>query len=302
MPGGIWPVDIGGQTQNRSENHTASVRFVTPGFFQTLQIPLVRGRDVRVDDKMGKPLVAVVSESFARRYWPGQDPIGRQFRIGFAERQVAGVVRDIKVRGLERKSEPQVYLPHNQVPDGGLTWYAPKDLVISAGVDSSQLVPALRQIIRRSDEEQPVTDIQLLSEIVENTTATRQLQVRLLTAYAGLALLLAAIGLYGLIAYTVSQRTQEFGVRKALGAQATHILALVLRQSLTLSAFGLLLGAVLAAMSASRLQSLLYGVGATDGATWLAAIVLCLAVTLLGGLKPAVRAARIDALEAIRRE
>ncbi len=302
MRGGIWPVMLGGRTENRSENHTASLRFVTPGYFGALRIPLLLGRDVSESDRFGTAMAAVVSESFARRYWPGEDPIGRQFKIAFAERRVVGVVRDVRVRGLEQDSEPQVYLPHGQVEDGSLTWYAPKDLVIASEGDTAALMPAIRRIISEADPEQPVTNVQWLSEIVETDTAQRRLQVRLLSAFAGLALLLAAVGLYGLLSYAVAQRTQEFGVRMALGAQGRDVCGLVFRQSLALTGMGLALGAALAGFAARGLEALLYGVRATDGATWGAALGLCLIATLIGALSPAVRAARIDPMEAIRPE
>lgn len=302
LGGGIWPVGIGGQTANRAERHTASLRFITPGYLETMRIPLLRGRALAGSDTMGRTMAAVVSQSFVERYWPGQDPLGRQFNFAFADRTVVGVVGDVRVRGLERQSEPQVYLPYAQVADGAITWYAPKDLAIRTAGDPSQLAASVRQIIQAADPEQPVTAVRLLSEVVESDSASRQLQVRLLGIFAGTALLLAAVGLYGLMSYSVSQRTREFGVRMALGAQAANLFAMVMRQSLSLTGLGVALGVVLAALAGSWIESLLYGVTLADRVTWLAAIASCVLATAAGALRPALRAASVDAMEAIRRE
>ena len=132
MGGGIWPVEIDGKTLDRSEGHSASLRYITRGFFSTLRIPLQAGRNIGDSDTRDRPFVAVVSETFARRYWPGQSPLGRRFKFAFFDRTIVGVVGDIRVRGLERNSEPQVYFPYQQIPDGWMTFYAPKDLVIRA--------------------------------------------------------------------------------------------------------------------------------------------------------------------------
>lgn len=293
---------VGGRTENRSENHTASMRFVTPGFFDTLEIPLLQGRDVRASDTNDTQHVAVVSESFVRRYWPGQDPLGRSFKFAFFDRRVVGVVKDIRVRGLEQTSEPQVYLPYKQDPDNGFTWYAPKDLVIATAGDPAYLATAVREIVRRADSEQPVTRVQLMREIVESDTAARRLQVRLLGAFAGMALLLAAVGLYGLLSYAVSRRTQEFGVRMALGARGRDVFGLVFRQSLLLTMAGLVAGVGLAAFSARGLQALLFGVSVADPLTWGTALLLCALATMVGALWPAAKAARLDPIDAIRRE
>jgi len=302
LRGGIWPVSVGGHIQDRAESHTASLRFVTPGFFTALGIPFRLGRDVSEADRRESLFVAVVSESFVRRYWPGENPLGRSFQFAFQGRTVVGVVRDIRVRGLERNSEPQVYLPYKQVPDGGLSWYAPKDLVIRSFTQTGTLLPALRRIIRSADPEQPVSDVRMLAEIVEADTAPRRVQVRVLGAFAAVAFLLAGIGIHGLLSFTVSHRAQEIGVRMALGAQSSDIFGMVLRQSLLLAGAGVVLGVALGYAAGRAMQALLAGVTPGDTAAFAAAVGLSLVMTMLGSFLPALRAVRVDPATVTRAE
>ena len=157
--GGIWPVDVDGRSQIRTEGNSASLRFVTPGLFSTLGIPIKLGRGVSENDTADRPYVAVVSESFVRRYWPHEQPIGRHFKFEFHDREIIGVVGDIRARGLERTSEPQVYLSSKQDLDNGLTYYAPKDLVIHSQ-PPERLLPAIRQIVHAADPEQPISNVE----------------------------------------------------------------------------------------------------------------------------------------------
>jgi putative ABC transport system permease protein len=301
MRGGIWPIKVVGSSE-RPGIHTASLRYVTPGFFQTLRIPLRQGRDIRTSDSQQAPYVAVVSESFARRHFPGRNPLGQRFEIGLAERTIVGVVGDIRVRGLERTSEPQVYVASPQAPDGGITWYAPKDLIVRTRGEPTALLPALRRIIAAADPQQPISDVQTLAEIVAEDSAPRAAQVRLLGAFAAIAVLLAAIGIHGLLAFSVSSRTQEIGVRIALGADRSHVLALVLRRALLLAGAGLAAGMLLASAAGRGLQALLAGVSPADGLTYAAAVAVAVTMTVAGSLLPALRALRVDPLTAIRAE
>lgn len=300
--GGIWPVEIGGTTTTRAVGNTASLRFVTPGFFATLGIPLQQGRDVAESDTASTPYVAVVSRSFVRRYWPEGNAMGQHFKFAFHDRTIAGVVGDIRVRGLERDSEPQVYIPYKQVEDNNLPFYAPKDLaILSAGAPES-LIPAVRGIIRGADPEQPVTDVQTMERIVDDETATRSVQARLLTGFAALAFLLAAVGIHGMLAFAVSQRSREIGVRVAMGAKPWDILGMVIRQSALVTVAGVIPGALLAYAAARAMQALLAGVRPDDAATFAAAIGLCVAMTLFGSWIPAWRAVRVDPIVALRAE
>jgi predicted permease len=301
--GGIWPVSIDGRQQHEREAaHSASLRFVTPGYFSTMGIPLRQGRLAAESDTDDRPFVAVVSESFARRFWPGRDALGRHFKLAYHDRVVAGVVGDIRMRGPERVSEPQVYVPYRQVDDGWLHFYAPKDLVIRAQAGAATLLPAVRRIVREADPEQPISDVRPMVEVVAGEMAPRAVQVRILGAFAAIAFLLAGIGIHGLLAFAVSQRAREIGVRRALGAPAGEIVKMVARQGLLTAAAGVAAGLVLAYAAGRSMQALLAGVEPGDAATFAAAAVLCLLMTLSGTLVPALRALRVDPLTVIRAE
>jgi putative ABC transport system permease protein len=302
MRGGLWQVTVDGVAKGRYDEQTVSMRFVTPGFFETMQIPLRRGRDIGENDTMDTEGAAVVSESFARRYWPGQDPIGRRFNVALADRLVIGVVGDIRVRGLEGESEPQVYLAYRQVRDNWFPFYMPKDLVVRSAMPLDQLVPAVRQIIRAADPQQPLSDIRPMTEIIEAETASRALQARVLAGFALVAFLLAAIGIHGVLSFAVSQRTPEIGVRMALGAQRSDILVMVMKQGLGLAALGLVPGLALAHAAGRSLESMLIGVTPADGATFAGAITLTGVMAVVGTLLPTLRALRVDPIKAIRSE
>lgn len=302
MRGGIWPVRVDGQPEDPNHAYTASLRLVTPTFFETMKVPLVRGRDVRDSDTADAPRVAVISESFAKRHWDGLDPLGRKVTLPFSDFEVIGIVGDVKVRGLERESEPQVYLAAGQIPDGGLVFYSPKDLVIRASTAPESLIPLIRQAVSRADPQVPVSDVRSLDAIVESDSAARVVQVRVLGAFAATAVLLAAVGLHGLLSFSVAARTREIGVRLALGASRGSILRLVIVRGLVLAAVGIVSGLVLAGWAASGLQALLFGVDPASALVYGTAALVCLTLAVAGTLLPAVRAMRVDPVEAIRAE
>jgi putative ABC transport system permease protein len=303
MGGGIWPITVPG-IESSDVPETASLRFVTPGFFSTMGIPLGRGRDVDDSDSREASFVAVVSASFAERYWPEQDPLGQSFFVAFRDRLVVGVVDDILVRGLERKSEPQVYLPHRQVPDGALPWYTPKELVarVDPGRDPRSIAPEIRKILRAADADLPVAEIRTLDEIVHGETAPRSTQIAVLGLFAGLSLLLSGIGIYGLLSFGVAQRRSELGVRIALGARSSNILAMVLREGAVLALVGSVLGAVLGYGAGRAMEALLAGVTPDDPSTYTTAAAVVVFMTLAGSFIPALRATRVDPIQATRVE
>jgi putative ABC transport system permease protein len=304
--GGIWTVSVKGDADAasdiRSANNVAAIRYITPGYFDTMAIPLKRGRDISDADNRDRQFAAVVSESFVKRYWPNEDPIGRHFTFAFADREVVGVVGNVRFRGLERQSEPQVYLSSQQVPDGAITYYTPKALALRTTVPPAGLASAVRDVIRRADPKLPITEVQTLSDMVDLETASRSVQVRVLSAFALIAFVLAAIGIHGLLSFSVSQRTQEIGVRMALGAQASDILSMVLRRSVVLAVAGVIPGVALAYAAGRSMEALLAGVKPADAPTLVTAVGLSVLMTVLGSLAPTLRALRIDPISAIRTE
>lgn len=303
MRGGVWPVIVPGEAEaSAGPPPRASARFVTPGFFASLRIPIRRGRDVSQADTAQRPFIAVVSESFGRRHWPGLDPIGRRFSFGSSDREVVGVVGDIRVRGFEQPSEPQVYLPSAQVEDGGFIGYLPKELVVRSTVAPAALVPAVRQIVRRADPEQPVSDVRTMTDIVETQTASRAVQSRVIGLFAAVAAILAAVGIHGLLALAVSQRFRELGVRMALGAQPADILRMIGGQSLRLALAGVVPGVAVAYATARAMGGLLPGVGPGDPQTYVAIVGLSVVMTAAGSLLPTLRAVRVDPVQALRAE
>jgi len=301
--GGIFPVSVDGHLQQfRSESEVASLRFVTPGYFATLRIPLLMGRDVAESDTADRPNVAVVSKSFVQRYWPDQNPIGRHFQSAFGDWTVAGVVGDVRVRGFEQSSEPQVYLPYKQAKDGMFVFYAPKDLVVHYGGSSASLLPAIRAIVAKADPQQPISDVRPLSALLDDQTASRSAQVRVLAVFAAIAFLLAGVGIHGVLAFAVSQRSREIGVRIALGAKSADILRMVTRNGVLLVGAGLVPGLAIAYVAGRGLNALLAGVQPADTVTFAAATGLCILMTMLGCLLPALRAVRVDPITAMRVE
>jgi predicted permease len=302
ITGLVTGVEIPGQEVRSARSTPVSHRWVTPQYFKTMEIPLHRGRDVENGDTGDREWVAVVSQSFAQRYWPGQDPIGKTFRHRDRTRRVVGVVGDIKVRGLERNSEPQIYLPAAQTADGTPAIFDPKDLVVRHTGAAEALVPAIRQIVRSVDPEQPISDVRSMEQVLAGETASRRAQLQVLGAFAAVAVLLSAVGIYGLLAYTVSQRSQEIGVRLALGADASRVGRMVFADGMRLAVVGLVPG-VLAAYAAGRgMRALLFGVPPGDPATFAAAAGLVLLMAFAGSLLPAFRAVRVSPMSVLRSE
>lgn len=303
MTGRVTGVVIPGREVSamyRSE--VASIRFVTPDYFRTMGVPLLRGRDIEDGDIQGRAPVAVISESFAKTFWPDADPIGRTFESRGGARTVVGVVGDVRVRGLERTSEPQLYVSAAQVPDTAFTNDDPQDLVIRAGGDAGALFSAVREIVRGTDPEQPISDVRTLEDVVAGETATRRAQLRVLGALASIALLLAGIGIYGLLAYTVAQRSREIGVRLALGAEPARVARMIAWQGMKLALVGLVPGVLAAYWAARGMRALLFGVEPADPATVLAVVGLVLLMTLAGSFLPVLRAVRVKPMLVLREE
>jgi putative ABC transport system permease protein len=302
VTGLITGVEIPGQDVRNARSSGVSHRWVTPQYFRTMGIPILRGRDVEDGDTANSAWVAVVSGSFVERYWPGQDPIGKTFVHRGRPRTVVGVVGDIKVRGLERNNEPQIYLPALQAPEEFPPQFDPKDLVIRHTGRIDPLLAAVRQIVRAADPEQPISDVRTMDEVLARDTASRRAQLEVLGAFAIVAVLLSGVGVYGLLAYAVSQRSQEIGVRLALGAEPARVGRMIFANGMRLALLGLVPG-VLAGYGAARgMRALLFGIAPGDPATFAGAIGVALVMTIAGSLVPALRAVRVSPMSALRTE
>jgi len=302
VTGLITGVEIPGQDARSARSGGVSHRWVTPHYFRTMGIPVRRGRDVEDADTGDRAWVAVVSASFVDRYWPGQDPIGKTFRHRDRTRTVVGVVGDVRVRGLERTSEPQIYLPAPQVPEEFPGIFDPKDLVIRHSGQGEALVSAIRQIVRAADPEQPISDVRPMDDVLAADTTTRRAQLQVLGVMAAVAVLLSAVGIYGLLAYTVSQRSQEIGVRLALGAAPARVGRMIFADGLRLALIGIVPGVLGAYAAARGMSALLFGVAPGDPATFAAAVGLALLMTIAGSLVPTLRAVRVTPMSVLRSE
>jgi predicted permease len=299
----ITRVDVAGQDVRSARSRGVSHRWVTPQYFQTMGIPLLRGRDIEDADTGTRPWVAVVSASFAERYWPGQDPVGKTFGHLDRTRTVVGVVGDVKVRGLERTSEPQMYLPAPQAPDNMPAIFDPKDLVIRhSGQDPAALLSAVRLIVRTADPTQPISGVRSMDVVVAGETASRRAQLEVLGSLAVVALLLSGIGIYGLLAYTVSQRSQEIGIRLALGADHARVGRMIFADGMRLAAVGIVPGVLGAYASGRGMSTLLFGVAPGDPVTFAVGVGLVLAIALAGCILPTLRAVAVTPMSALRAE
>jgi putative ABC transport system permease protein len=275
-------------------------RVGTADYLKTLGVRLLEGRLLLDSDNRDAPRVMVINETFARKHWPGESALGRRVRFGSNDswRTIVGVVRDVRERGYELEMKPGTYVAYAQQ----LTDWFPESLVIRTSEEPTAIAPTVRRIIAGVDPDQPVAAVRTMREIVDLDVADRTDQTRLVGAFAGLALLLAGIGLYGVLSYGVSQRAREIGLRMALGASAGSVTRLVIGRGLTLTALGLGLGLALAWAVARSLTTLLYGVEAADPSTFAAVIALLSLVALAACAVPAVRAARVDPMEVLRQE
>jgi putative ABC transport system permease protein len=288
-------------------------RFVGPHYFSALKVPLLRGRAFDRRDTGNSLRVLIINEAFAKKYWPKGDPIGQRLTIGkglgpeFEDpvRQIVGIVGNVRETGVKFTNEAVMYIPQSQTPDG-LTKLAnsviPLSWIIQTAGDPSSLSAAIQHEIQSVDSQLAASKIRTMDQVISESTARQNFNMLLLTIFAGLALLLAAIGIYGLMSYTVEQRTQELGIRMALGANRGDMLKLVVRQGVLLSGIGVVVG-LAASLGLNRLLgTLLFGVTATDPITYAAVAVILISVALLATYIPARRATQIDPLIALRYE
>ena len=284
--------------------YDANHREVSADYLKTMNIALRQGRYFDNRDNEKSVLVAIVNETMARQYWPGQNVVGRRFKLGDPQEnvpwiEIVGVVADVRQMGLDEPVKAEMYFPYQQDPSYS---YAPRDLVIRTSGDTSGLVSSVRQIISEVDPDQPVSNIATMSDVLGVEAAPRRMGMIMLVAFASLALLLASLGIYGVLAYFVTQHTNEIGVRMALGANRFNILALVLKKGMALTLLGVAVGLAASFALTRLMSSLLFGVKASDPLTFVAVPLLLVLVALLACLIPARRATKVDPMVALRYE
>jgi putative ABC transport system permease protein len=275
-------------------------RTVGPNYFSTMGIPLVRGRDFNEQDTMDSNLVVVVSEKTAKHYWPSEDPIGKRLKPGSTSSQtpwrtVIGVVKDVRQNDFIAEPKMQMYLSYRQTKN-----LVPNALVIRTAVEPMSLATSVRNAIWSVDKDQPVSNIESMEQIVAAAVARQRFSMLLLAIFAGLALVLAAVGIYGVMSYSVTQQTHEIGIRIALGAKRGDVLKMTLAQGLKLVALGLGSGLIIAFVLTRVMASMLFGISATDPITFLSISFVLLAVALLASYIPALRATHVDPMIALR--
>jgi putative ABC transport system permease protein len=292
-------IEVEGQPQKPGEYPDVDNYMVSPDYLRAMSIPLLRGRVLTAQDNENAPLVVLVSESMARKLWPGDDAIGKRVRFYSSSgeqkpwRTVVGIVQDVKQYGLDKAAPTAMYETLAQFPTTAVT------LVVRSAVEPSTMVGTIRREILALDKDQAVFNIETMEQLVSDSMALRRFSMFLLGVFAGLALILAAVGIYGVLAQSVSQRTNEIGIRMALGAQTRDVLRLIVRQGMSLTLLGIALG-LLGAFALTRLlASLLFGVGATDPATFLWIAFLLASVSFFACYIPARRAARLDPIKAL---
>jgi putative ABC transport system permease protein len=299
-----------GRTGFRIEGRTAQSpfpvrarpRFISAGYFAALGIPLVRGRTFTDRDVAGAPDVVIINAAAARRYWPDEDPLGRRIDITFADQprwfQIVGIVGDVKHAGLEQDTDPEAYMPYPQAPFRGNARRLA--IVVRTRSPLATMAPLLRSVVVELDRNQPIGKVSTMEDSIAASVAPRRLNLWLVGAFALVALVLTAAGLYGVMSYLVAQRTREIGVRMALGASPASVLVLMLRQAGTMMVLGIGIGLAGALALTSTLSSLLFGVTSKDPAIYAGVSLLLALVALLAIAVPSSRATRVDPLSALR--
>jgi putative ABC transport system permease protein len=279
-------------------------RQVSTNYLQAMNVPLRQGRYFETSDNAQSMRVAIINETMARQYWPGENALGHRFKLGDPTDdvpwvQIVGIVADIRQMGLDEPVKAEMYFPYQQ---GQMSFYAPRDLVIRTSGDTTNLVGSVRQAIREVDPDQPVSNVATMADVLGTEAAQRRMGMIMLVGFATLALLLASLGIYGVLAYFVTQHTSEIGVRQALGATPRNILFLVLKKGMGLTLAGIGIGLLGAFVLTRLMSSLLFGVNASDPLTFVIVPLVLGLVALLACLIPARRATRIDPLVALRYE
>ena len=286
--------------------YDANHRQVSADYLKTMNVPLRAGRYFDSRDNEQSMPVAIINETMARQYWPGEIALGRRFKIGDPNepgkqwKQIVGIVADIRQMGLDEPVKAEMYFPYEQITDW--PWFRPRDLAIRTTGETSNLVSAVRQAIREVDQDQPVSNVATMAEVLGEEASQRRMGMIMLVGFAVLALLLASLGIYGVLAYFVTQHTNEIGVRLALGATPRNILFLVLKKGMGLTLIGVAIGIAASFAFTRWMSSLLFGVKAADPLTFVAVPLLLGVVALFACAIPARRATKVDPMVALRYE
>jgi predicted permease len=280
-----------------------NIRMISRDYLQVLRIKLIEGRLLDERDALGSPFVALINQTMAKNLWPGEDPVGKRFKRGALDEKspwisVVGVVADVHQAGLDVPARQEMYLPYQQQDTG----FTPEYLAVRTAGDPMSMAETIRAQIWAVDNEQPVAGAMPLDDLVNEYLAPWQVQASLLGGFAAIALLLASLGVYAVLSFSVTQQTQEIGVRVALGAQPRDVLRMVLSYGLKLFLLGAVVGLAAALVLSQSLSHLLYGVSATDPISFAGVTILLAAVTLLACYIPARRATRVDPMLALRHE
>ncbi|HEV8431374.1 MAG TPA: ABC transporter permease [Pyrinomonadaceae bacterium] len=286
--------------------YDANHRQVSAGYLRAMNIPLRQGRYFDNRDNSQSMSVAIINETMARQYWPGENALGRRLKVGdpgdstLPWTEIVGIVADVRQMGLDEPVKAEMYLPYQQINHN--PWFIPRDLAIRTNGDTSSLVGSVRQIIGEVDPDQPISNVATMAEVLGTEAAQRRMGMILLAGFALLALLLASLGIYGVLAYFVTQHTNEIGVRQALGATPRNILFMVLKKGMGLTLIGVAIGLASAFALTRLMSSLLFGVKASDPLTFVTVPLLLALVALLACYIPARRATKVDPLVALRYE
>jgi putative ABC transport system permease protein len=298
-----FPFEIEGRPADSQRTPTADFDSADPNFFRVMEVPVITGRSFTESDDTKAQPVLLIDDTLARRYWPGEDPVGKRIRFGGAPpgqappwRTIIGVVGNIKTDGLDMPTAPHIYISSYQNPNYALTIY------VRTKMSSGTLGDVIRREVQSVDPNVPVYAIRTMDEVVARSMAQRRFALEIVGVFAVVALLLAALGIYGVMAYSVTQRTHEIGIRVALGAQPLDILRMTVGEGMILVIFGLVAGLIGAAMLTRLLQTMLYNVKPFDPITYSVIPALLASVALIACLVPARRATQVDPLVALREE
>ena len=301
---GSWSITLDSRPYSAEENPNADFQYATAGYFEAMGVRPIRGRLISATDTEDSQLVAVINETMSQRYWPGEDAVGRRFHFGTLDQPwltIVGIVPSVRHNEVIEDARAEMYVPHPQVNRARAGTPRSMAIVMKTESEPRDFIPRLREAVRAVDPHLPIADIRTMQDVEARALAQPRLTTWLLSGFAGLALLLAVVGIYGTVALFVADRSQEIGIRLALGAPRPAILRMILSQGASLAVAGIALGVIAALFLTRFLESVLYGVTAMDPITFVAAPLLLSAVAVLASLSPARRASRLDPVQTLKR-